>query len=100
MPEMGNTTVSLPMTVTPPISAPSYVFVETAEIQPAQPTVSQTTPVSMTFSPKFINPTTRVKPEYSDFSPYFFTAPKFEEAERFTKTGIPIVPSGNVTPTG
>ena len=100
MPEMGNTTVSVPMTVTPPVSAPSFVFGETAEIQPAQPTVSQTAPVSTTFSPSFINPTTRVKTEYSDFSPSFFTAPKIEEAQEFTNTGIPIVPSGNVTPTG
>ena len=98
--EMGNTTLSVPMTVTPPVSAHSFVFGETTEIQPPQATVSQTAPVSTTFSPTFINPTTRVKTEYSDFNPSFFVAPKIEEAQGFTNTGIPIVPSGNVTPTG
>ena len=92
LPKMGNTTVSVPMTVTPPVSAPSFVFGEIAEIQPAQPTVSQTAPVSTTSSPTFINPTTRVKTKYSDFNPSFFAAPKIEEAQGFTNTGIPIVP--------
>ena len=40
LPKMGNTTVSVPMTETPPISAPNFVFGETAEIQLVQPTVS------------------------------------------------------------
>ena len=100
VPDMGNTTVSVPMTATPPASIASFIFGETAEIQPAQPTVSQTAPVLTTFSPIFIDPTTRVKTENSDFSSSFFTAAKFEEAQGFTNMGIPIVPSGNVTPTG
>ena len=98
-PEMGNTTVSVPLTVTPPPFIPSFVFGETTEIQPAQPTVSQTAPVSTTFSPTFINPATRVKTEYSDFNPSFFATPKIEEPQGFTNTGVPIVPSGVVTPT-
>ena len=44
MTDVGNTTVSVPMSVTPPTSTPSFVFGETAEIQPAQPTMSQTAP--------------------------------------------------------
>ena len=33
--DVGNTTVSVPMFVTPPASTPNFVFGETAEIQPA-----------------------------------------------------------------
>ena len=73
--DVGNTTVSIPIFVTPPASNPNFVFGETAEIQPAQPTVSQTAPVSTTFSPSFINPATRVKTEYSDFESSIFHCP-------------------------
>ena len=40
MTDVGNTTVLVPMFVTPPTSTPSFAFGETAEIQPAQPTMS------------------------------------------------------------
>ena len=81
MPEMGNMAASVPMTVIPPVSMPTFVFGETAEIQPAQPMVSQTAPASTNFSPIFINPATRAKKGYFDFSPSCFTAPKFEDTQ-------------------
>ena len=52
----------------------------------------------MAFSSSFINPATRVNTEYSDFNQSFFAAPKVEEIQGFTNMGIPIVPSGIVTP--
>ena len=97
---VGNTTVLVTTSITPPTSTPSFVFGETDEIQPAQPTMSQTVPVLTMFPPSFIDPATRLKMEYSDFSPSFFTAPKVEEAQEFTNTGIPIVLSDSETPTG
>ena len=95
MPEMRNTTVSVPMTVTPPISTINFVFGEKTEIQPDHPTVTQTTPVSMTFPPSFINLAAKASVGLYDFAPTaskfkprhpnsdisFFTILKFREAQ-------------------
>ena len=43
--DVGNATVSVPMSVTPPVPTINFIFGEAAEIQPAQPTASQTMPV-------------------------------------------------------
>ena len=66
--DMGNTTVLVPMTVTPPVSTINFVFGETPEIEPAYPTVPQTPPVSMTFPPSFINPATKANAGEPDFA--------------------------------
>ena len=111
MTDVGNATASVPMSVTPLTTTPSFVFGETAEIQPAQPTVSQTVPVPTTVPPLFIDPAVRVKTEDSDFSPSYFTAPKFVATPGSRFAGIPAeevpcidenanVPSGNVTSSG
>ena len=108
MTDVGNATASVPMSVTPLTTTPSFVFGETAEIQPAQPTVSQTVPVPTTVPPLFIDPDVRVKTKDSDFSPSYFTAPKFVATPGSRFLGIPAeevprigenanVPSGNVT---
>jgi hypothetical protein len=111
MTDVGNATASVPMSVTPLTTTPSFVFGETAEIQPTQPTVSQTVPVPTTVPPLFIDLAVRVKTEDSDFSPSYFTAPKFVATPGSRFLGIPAeevprigenanVPSGNVTSTG
>ena len=129
IPYVGNTTLLVPMSITPPASIAYFLFGETAEIQPDYRTASQTMPVSMTFPPSFTNPVARANAEYSDFNPSFFRIPTFGEAQGLTDTGIPIisdetgprvphdqmggqsgevphsdenanVPSSNVTPTG
>ena len=122
--DMGNATASVPMSVTPLTSTPCFIFGETSEIQPPQPTASQTMPVPVTFPPSFVDPAIRANADYTDFNPAFFATPKSGEGQEFTNTGIPIipdelflnpgiqseeapnideavnVPSGNVTPAG
>ena len=109
-------------TVTPLTSTPYFIFGETAEIQPPQPTASQTMPVSMALPPPFVTSATRANLGLPDT--LVFTIPRSGEAQEFTNTGIPIVPDelflnpgiqseeaprideavnvpyGNVTPTG
>ena len=125
--DVGNTTVSVSMSVHPPASTPYFVFGETAEIQPDYPTASQTMLVLMALPPPFVTWATRANLGLSETS--FFTIPKSGEAQGSTITGITIVPdetgprvphrqmggqskeaphvneaanvpSGNVTPTG
>ena len=120
--DVGNAVASVPISVNPPASTPYFVFGETAEIQPDYPTTSQTMPISMALPPTFVDPAIRANTDDANFNP--FTIPQFGEAQRFTNTGIPIipdelflnpgiqseeaptvdeavnVPSGNVTPTG
>ena len=111
MTDVGNATASVLMSVTPLTTTPSFVFGETAEIQPAQPTVSQTVPVPTTVPPLFIDPAVRVKTEDSDFSSSYFTPPKFVATPGSRFAGIPAeevpcinenanVPYGNVTSSG
>ena len=90
---MENATASVPMSVTPLTSTPYFIFGETAEIQPPQPTASQTMPVSMAPTPPFVTSATRANLGLSDTS--FFTIPKSGEAQGYTNTGIPIVPDDN-----
>ena len=54
--DMGNATASVPMSVTPLTSTPYFIFGETSEIQPPQPTASQIMPIPMTFPPSFVDP--------------------------------------------
>ena len=63
---MGNATASVPMSVTPLIPTPYFIFGETAEIQPPQPTASQTMPVSLAFPPLFVTSATRANLGLSD----------------------------------
>ena len=111
MTDVGNATASVPMSVTPLTTTPNFVFGKTAEIQLAQPTVSQTVPVPTTVPSLFIDAAVRVKTEDSDSSPSYFTAPKFVATPGSRFAGIPAkevprigenanVPSSNVTSTG
>ena len=122
--DVGNAVASVPMSVSPLISTSYFIFGETTEIQPPQPTTSQTMPVPVTLPPSFVDPAIRANTDDADFN--LFTIPKSGEAQGYTNTGIPIVPdelflnpgiqseeaphwkeavnetvpSGNVTPTG
>ena len=101
---MGNAAASVPMSVNPLTSTPYFIFGETAEIQPPQPTAYQTMPVPVTFPLSVIDPATRAKartsdftpmtpefrPRYSSISPSFFTIPNVRESQ-----GIPIIPDEN-----
>ena len=88
--DVGNAVASVPMSVTPPASAPYYVFGETSGVRLVQPTTSQTMPVPMTFPPSFVDPAIRANTDDADFN--LFTTPKSGEAQGYTNTGIPIVP--------
>ena len=122
--DVGNAVASVPMSVSPLTSTPYFIFGETAEIQPPQPTASLTMPTPVTLPPSFVNLAIRANANDADFN--LFTIPKSGEAQEYTNTGIPIVPdelflnpgiqseeaphwkeavnenapSGNVTPTG
>ena len=88
--DMGNATASVPMSATPLTSTPYFIFGETAEIQPPQPTASQTMPIPVTLPSSFVDPAIRANTDDADFNP--FTIPRSGEAQEFTNTGIPIVP--------
>ena len=68
MTDVGNTEVSAPMSVTPPVSTINFIFGETSEIQPAQPTASQTMPVPVTFPPSFVDSAIRANADYADYN--------------------------------
>ena len=91
--DVGNAVASVPMSVIPPGSTNYFTFGETAEIQPPQPTASQTMPVSVTFPPSFVDPAIRANADDADFNSSFFTIPRSGRAQEFTNTGIPIVPN-------
>ena len=121
---MGNATASVPMSVSPLTSTPYFTFGETAEIQPPQPTASQTMPVPVTSSSSFVDPAIRANTDGADFEPFTLLKPRraqgsedtdipfvpdelflnpgtqTEEAPRWKETVNVNVPSGNVTPTG
>ena len=84
--DVGNATASVPMSGIPLTSTPHFIFGETAEIQPPQPTASQNMPVSMALPPAFFYPATRANTDDADLNP--FTIPKSGEAQGFTNTGI------------
>ena len=122
--DMRNVTASVPMSATPLTSTPYFIFGETAEIQPSQPTASQTMPVSVTLPSSFVDPAIRANagpfdfpqaPEVSaghpDSRTSIFTAPKFVTVPRTDFPGIPTeeaphgdenvdVPIGSMTPVG
>ena len=83
--DVGSATASVPMSVTPLTSTPYFIFGETAEIQPPQPTASQTMPVSVTFPPSFVDPAIRANTDDADFNTSFFTTPRSGEAQRVHK---------------
>ena len=90
--DVGNATTSVPMSITPPTSAPYYVFGETSGVRLVQPTASQTMPLPVTFPPSFVDLAIRPNTYNADFNPSFFTIPKSGEAQGSTITGIPIIP--------
>ena len=61
------------MSASPLTSTPYFTFGETAEIQPPQPTASQTMPVSVTFPHSFVDPPIRANADDADFN--LFTIP-------------------------
>ena len=87
-----NTTVSVPMSVTPPVSTINFIFGETSEIQPPHPTASQTMPAPVTFPPSFVDLAIMANTDNADFNPSFFIIPKFGEAQGSTIAGIPNIP--------
>ena len=88
--DVGNGIASVPMSVSPLTSTPYFIFGETAEIQPPQPTASQTMPVLVTLPPSFVDPAIRANTGDADVN--LFTIPKSREAQGYTNIGIPIVP--------
>ena len=111
--DMGNAIASVPMSVTPSTPTPRFVFGETSEIQPDDPTASQTTPVWANNLPPFLKP-----PKVSGGFPEYVPLTSWPSSERETGPSQPITPnftisrdsaaqgsanaevsSGNVTPT-
>ena len=90
--DVGSVVASVPMSVSPLTSTPYFIFGETTEIQPPQPTASQTMPVPVTLPPSFVDAAIRANADDADFNSSFFTIPKSGEAQGYTNTGIPIVP--------
>ena len=114
MTDVGNATASVPMSVTPLTTTPSFVFGETSEIRPGYPTTSQTTVEWTNNLPPFLKPP-KVSGGFPEFVP-MTSWPSFEHGIGLSQPAIPIssvlgdsaaqgsvnaeVLSGNVTSTG
>ena len=86
--DMGNAIASVPMSVTSSTSTPRFVFGETSEIQPDDPTASQTTPVWANNLPPFLKP-----PKVSGGFPEYVPLTSWLSSERETRPFQPIIPN-------